>query len=108
MRLSSFFIIFITTLFVACTQFVIKYGINNKEYWIVFFGILFYGVNAVLFMWGLRGGKLSTHAPVLSLTLVWVSLGAFLFFGEALSFFRIIGIASIITGLFFLFNGGRK
>ncbi|MBN2458464.1 EamA family transporter [Candidatus Woesearchaeota archaeon] len=72
------------------------------------FGFLLYGLCAVLLIFALRGGDLSTLYPVLALSFVLTNLLAWLILGEDINLFKWIGIFSIVAGISFIGIGSRN
>jgi multidrug transporter EmrE-like cation transporter len=71
-------------------------------------GYVLYGVNTLLLVLALREGELSMLYPIIALTYVWVTLLSYLLLGEKSSFFKNVGIATIVIGVAVLGRGGRK
>ena len=66
----------------------------------LFIGYVMYGVNTFLMAFALKGHELSRLYPVIALTYVWVTLlSLVLLADEHLNFFRIMGIAFIVSGV---------
>jgi multidrug transporter EmrE-like cation transporter len=66
----------------------------------LFVGYGMYGVNTFLMALALKGRELSRLYPIIALTYVWVTiLSIFVLPGEHLNFFRVMGIAFIVSGV---------
>jgi len=65
----------------------------------IFFGYVLYGLMTVLFVFALRNEELSILYPIISLTYVWVAGLSVVFFREALSALRILGVLTIVLGV---------
>ena len=65
-------------------------------------GIFLYGLSAVLFIWSLKHGEISVIYPIFATTYIWVCLFAFIYLGESLSWFKFLGTAMILLGIFFI------
>lgn len=63
------------------------------------FGIMLYGVSAVIYVWALKYGRLSLLYPITSLSYVWVSLLSVKFLKENMNNYKWIGISLIILGV---------
>ena len=120
----AFLLVFLCTLIGAAAQILVKQGtaqlgahitlgdlahhpslffnfcwrvINNLK---LFIGYAMYGVNTLLMAFALKGRELSRLYPVIALTYVWVTLLSLLLLAdEHLNFFRIMGIAFIVSGV---------
>jgi uncharacterized membrane protein len=67
-----------------------------------YFGFLFYGISALIFVYALRFGDLSTLYPVAGLSYIWVSLLSIKYLNEKMSIYRWVGIFSILLGIVFI------
>jgi multidrug transporter EmrE-like cation transporter len=72
-------------------------GIFTNPY--LFTGYSLYGISAVLLILALRHAELSILYPVLSLTYVWVAILSVVLFHEPMPVLRILGIATVVTGV---------
>jgi drug/metabolite transporter (DMT)-like permease len=70
-------------------------------------GLCMYGVSAVLLVLALRHGDLSMIYPVIALTFVWVTILSAVVIGEAMTAYKIAGIATIVAGVGVLGLGKR-
>ncbi|MBI2145837.1 EamA family transporter [Candidatus Woesearchaeota archaeon] len=68
----------------------------------IYFGIFLYGISALLFVYALRFGDLSSLYPIAGLSYVWVSLLSVFFLGERMNGYKWAGIASIMTAVVFI------
>ena len=103
---------FLTTLFTAAGQFFLKDGTNSFSVMGLFnfsliFGIILYGIGALLLIFALRHGELNTLYPMLSLTLIWVTLISAFLLHESITTSRIVGNIFILSGLVFITKGGK-
>lgn len=73
--------------------------LNIKPLTYLFVSLTVYGCATICYIWLLQGQALSAVYPVLALTYVLVPLGAYLLFGESLSWYQILGFALILTGV---------
>ena len=62
-------------------------------------GYSLYGMSTVLLILALRDGELSLLYPVIALTYVWVTILSVLIFKDSINAFKLIGIATIVTGV---------
>ena len=76
------------------------FGILKKP--IFYFGILLYGLSALIFVYALKFGDLSTLYPVVGLSYIWVSLLSIKYLGEKMNNYKWFGIFLIILGVIFI------
>ncbi|MBY0503357.1 MAG: EamA family transporter [Bryobacteraceae bacterium] len=62
-------------------------------------GYVLYGVSTVLLSFALRNDELSSMYPIISLTYVWVMFLSVWYFHETLNFFKVLGVAVIMSGV---------
>jgi len=62
-------------------------------------GILLYVVGGALIIISFRGGEVSALYPLIATSYVWVSLLSVKFLGEAMNFYKWLGVSSIIIGI---------
>lgn len=65
-------------------------------------GLCFYGMSTLLWIKILEYVDVSIAYPVMALSYIIVTVGAYFIFGEQLSIFKIIGIFFILIGVYFL------
>ncbi len=104
----SIALVLLCTVFGAVAQILIKHGANGLQSghplamltnpWLVG-GYGLYGVSTVLLVLALRDGELSILYPVIALTYVWVTLLSFYYFHERANALKILGIATVVTGV---------
>ena len=68
----------------------------------VFIGIILFVLSSVTWLLALSKANLSYAFPILSLGYVVVSVLSWYFFGESLSFLRVLGLGVIVLGVFML------
>ena len=68
-------------------------------------GLALYGVGFMLLMWAFKHGEAGVVFPMLSLSYVWVLVLAFIFFGEAITVTKGLGVAAIVAGISLLGRG---
>jgi drug/metabolite transporter (DMT)-like permease len=69
-------------------------------------GFFFYGVSAILWLDVLSKLDFSLAFPMVALTYVFTLLIGRFFFGETIGWERILGVALILSGVFFLVRSG--
>ncbi|MBN1275006.1 hypothetical protein JXA12_01835 [Candidatus Woesearchaeota archaeon] len=65
----------------------------------VILGLLSYATSGVCLLAALRGGQASVLYPVYTLSFIWISIGAHLLFGEAITTTAAAGMTGIIAGI---------
>lgn len=65
----------------------------------LFYGLVFYSISALMFIWALKRGELSILYPITSLSYVWVSFLSIVLVGERMNKYKWIGILFIILGV---------
>jgi drug/metabolite transporter (DMT)-like permease len=73
--------------------------------WVIV-GFVFYGLSAILWLDVLSKLDFSLAFPMVGLTYVFTLLIGRFFFGETIGWERVLGVALIISGLFFLIRSG--
>jgi drug/metabolite transporter (DMT)-like permease len=66
------------------------------------FGIALFLFSSVFYAWGIKDGQLSVLYPMVALGYVWGLLWAKLFFKEAITKPKIVGLALILLGVCFV------
>ena len=66
------------------------------------FGIALFLLSSVFYAWGIKDGQLSVLYPMVALGYVWGLLWAKLFFNEALTKQKFMGLGLILLGVFFV------
>ena len=110
----KFLLLFISILFGALGQILLKVGVNNnnfvgfkfyldffKNYWI-YLGMFSYGISFLLWLKVLKYFEVSFARPMTSLGYILTLLIAVIILGESINLSKIIGIVLIVTGVFFL------
>jgi drug/metabolite transporter (DMT)-like permease len=75
--------------------------------WRVAFGIFLYLASSVLFVAGLKDGSLTVLYPMVALGYVWTLIWSRLFFREPFNRPKVLGLALILVGVFFIGLGNR-
>jgi len=70
------------------------------------FGVALYLASSVLYVLGIKGGQLSVLYPMVALGYIWTLLWSKLFFKEAFSQQKLVGLALILVGVAFVGLGG--
>jgi undecaprenyl phosphate-alpha-L-ara4N flippase subunit ArnE len=101
------------TLFTALGQFLMKRGAENltvhgllTNFYLIF-GVIAYGLGAVLIIYVFKQSNLSSIYPLLSLSFIWVALISLIILKENLSIVHYAGMILIIIGVV-LVNKGAK
>jgi multidrug transporter EmrE-like cation transporter len=84
---------------------VFRFGFRIVQNLKLFVGYSLYGINTVLMAYALKGRELSRLYPIIALTYVWVTALSLLLLDEHANFFKLLGIALIVTGVSIL--GGK-
>jgi len=67
-----------------------------------YLGAFLYGLSALLFVYGLRFGDLSSLYPVVGLSYVWVALLSVKYLGEKMNGYKWVGIILILIAVIFI------
>jgi uncharacterized membrane protein len=67
--------------------------------WRLFIGIALYGISAIIFLVGLKGGELSVLYPLASLTYAWTCILSVRYLKEKMNQWKWLGIALILVGV---------
>jgi multidrug transporter EmrE-like cation transporter len=101
-------LVFVCTILGAAAQVLMKFGSMRMEGFSLaaaavnlplLGGYALYGINTLLLMLALRDGELSKLYPIIALTYVWVTMLSAYFFQEAMTVWKIAGIAIIVAGV---------
>jgi len=65
----------------------------------LFFGVFMYGLSAVFYVAGVRGGELSVIYPLVATSYIWVSLLSVRMLGEKMNKYKWAGILLILLGV---------
>jgi len=66
------------------------------------FGVALFLGSSVFYAFGIRGGQLSVLYPMVSLGYIWTLVWSRLFFNEALTREKFVGLGLILLGVFFV------
>lgn len=109
-------LVFCCSLFGAAAQILVKTGaatltgtgiMGMLTNFHVMVGYSLYGLSTIALVLALRDGELSMLYPIISLTFVWVAILSTVFFHEALTPTKILGIGVIVSGVAVLGRGGK-
>ena len=76
--------------------------IDNIKSKYIYFGFLFYGVSAIIYIIALTGNELSRVYPLVSLGYIWTILLSALILKEKITKFKLISIFLIVLGIIFI------
>ncbi len=107
-NIKGIILMLLCTVLTAFGQYFLKLGVKNIPSLSLFFGLFLYGIGAVVMIIGLKHGELNVMYPLVSLTIVWVSLLSFFFLGENLTSHKLMGMGVILSGIFFITKGANK
>ena len=120
----TFILGLVSIMLLSAGQTAIKYGLNDiggvdlsqgimslfrifQTPWVIA-GFFFYGFSAILWLDVLSKLDFSLAFPMVALTYVFTLLIGRFFFGETVGWERILGVALILTGVFFLIRSGTS
>ena len=96
-------LVVLTTLLTSVAQLFFKEGsarlpviISN---WPLVIGFVLYGLGAVLLVYALKGGEVSTLYPITASSHIWVTLLAWYLFNEQIHPLKILGLSFVIAGI---------
>jgi drug/metabolite transporter (DMT)-like permease len=75
--------------------------------WRIALGVVLFLLSSVLFVAGLKNGSLTVLYPLVSLGYVWTLFWSRLFFHEPFNRSKLLGLALILIGVFFIGLGNR-
>ena len=100
-------VMIVCTMFTSAGQIFFKLASKNfaldiikliTNYWLII-GAVLYLIGALLMVYALKFGNLSTVYPFIALSFIWVFLLSLVIFSEKATAFKIIGTISIIIGV---------
>jgi len=71
-------------------------------------GILLYIVGGTILIISLRGGEVSVLYPILATSYIWVSFLSIYFLNESMTFFKWLGVFTIMTGIILIGYGSNR
>ncbi len=98
-------LVILSTLIGSLGALFFKYASANKGLFnllkkpILYFGFIFYGVSALIFVFALTFGDLSSLYPLAGLNYIWVSLLSMKFLKENMNDYKWFGIIMILSGV---------
>ena len=102
----KFTYILAAALFSALGNIFLKYASQDKDYyeiifnWYFFLGVIFFGINLLFYSLALQKIPVSIGYPMLaSLSILFVAISGYFFFGENMSLIYKIGIIVVIIGI---------
>jgi drug/metabolite transporter (DMT)-like permease len=110
---SSIVLVFIASVIGSLAAVLLKCGANRlqKPYFRALIwlggGILLFCVSSVFYVWGLKDGSLTVLYPMASLGYVCSLLWSKLFFGEPFNRHKVLGLALVLVGVFFIGLGNQ-
>jgi multidrug transporter EmrE-like cation transporter len=75
--------------------------------WRLALGVGFYGLSSFFFVLAVRKGELTVLYPLVSLGYIWTLLWSRLFFKEAITRSKVVGVGLVLAGIVILGLGGR-
>ena len=110
MKLKAFFFIILTTILISVAQIFFKLGIDDfipNIYGIIFnyyliLGFFFYGLGSITLILSFKQDDISKIYPIIGVVYVWVLILSYYFFNENITFPKIMGVTSILTGVFLI------
>jgi multidrug transporter EmrE-like cation transporter len=85
----------------------LKHGFRHFLNWGLAAGVGMYLLSTVFFVIAIKHGELTVLYPLVSLGYVWTLLWSKLFFNEPFTRGKFVGLALILTGVFFIGLGNR-
>ena len=112
--ISSILLVFLASLIGSFGAVFLKLGAAKLKqgFWNIFnlqlaFGVAIFLLSSVFFVMGIRVGELSVLYPMASLGYIWTLLWSRLFFQEALTRGKFVGLGLILLGVFFVGMGSK-
>ena len=107
---------FFCTFFTSSAQVFLKFASGGIAFTVggllanthLYAALVLYGIGSLLLIYALKVGDLSVVYPVLATSYIWVILLSNVFFGETISFLKLLGIATIFLGVTFIGLGGKR
>jgi len=108
-------LVILTTIFTAVGQLLLKLGANNLRLsfpslitnYPLLGGLAIYLVGGVVMIFALKQADLSVIYPFFSLSFIWVALISVFILGETIVLAHALGIAVIISGVYFVGRGAK-
>jgi len=75
---------------------------NLFQDYLLYGGMLLYGISALLFVYALKFGDLSTLYSLVSLSYLWITLLSIIFLKEKMNAYKCLGITLIILAVIFI------
>lgn len=114
-KLWAIVLMILCTFFTSLAQIFYKFGSAKLSFNLVsiitnyylYIGLFLYFFAFVLMIRAFKGGEVTVLYPIVSTSYIWVGLLSIVFFKEAVTTLRWIGIITIILGIIFI-NLGNK
>lgn len=85
----------------------LRFGFWKLFNWKLGAGVALFVLSSLFFVAGIREGELSVLYPMVSLGYIWTLFWSRLIFGEPFTRGKLVGLALIVLGVFFVGLGGR-
>ena len=113
---SSMLLVVLCTLLTSSAQVLYKFGADKLELSFsgiitnhyILFGLLFYGIGAILLITALKHGELTVLYPIIATSYIWVALMSWYFFNESMNPLKWLGILTIIVGIIFITSNTKE
>lgn len=114
-KLWSILLVLFTTLLTSSAQILWKIGsatlsfniVNILTNYYLIGGVLLYVLGGILLIVSFRGGEVSVLYPIIALSYIWVSFLSKFFLNETMSFFKWLGVLTIIAGIILIGIGSK-
>lgn len=108
-KLWAVVLVLLCTLMTSTAQIFYKFGVKPFNIYLIFLGLIIYGIAAAILITALKGGDLSVLYPIIATSYIWVSLFSPVFFNsDSMNMLKWVGIVCIIIGISFIGFGSRK
>ena len=115
-KLSAIILMVFCTVLTSAAQVFYKKGVSGLNFGsidysaagIVLIGLIIYAIAAVIMIFAFKHGEVTVLYPIVTLSYIWVSLFSVYFFNETMTFYKWLGVGTIIVGIIFIGIGGKK
>lgn len=113
-KFTSILLVFIASLITATAQIFFKFASESIAFSLpalltnipLIVGFALYPIAAILFVTALKNGELTVLYPILALNYIWIAIASPFFFPtDSLNILKIIGIAVVILGVYYVGKG---
>lgn len=103
-------LVILSTITLSFAQIFWKKGVTENIFnYNILLGFLMYGISGVILIIALKGGELSVIHPMLSLSLIWVSIMSPIFFlNDMMTPTKWAGVSFMILGVVLIGRGGFR